>query len=215
MSKKEPKRTHEERMELFEESKWIVPYQIYAINNVGYVAKTRLLEVEDLLQVGYIALWNATAVFDDTRCTTFTYYAKKAITYNVFRYLKQYGSLIYLPAGRKQEERADIKFVSSSERVKQENDLEVSIVDMLPANDSEQHFDELERELDGELLKDNFDSYCKEPATAKQKEFVFLLLEGHNENEIAAKLGCSRQAINVRKKKVQAILQKEKLYQYS
>lgn len=95
-------------------------------------------EYEDLLQEGYLALYDAVENYEPTRMSPFTVYASVCIRNRMIRYLHTKGRLIPIPyyAHNKAKYRMQKLPVLSLDRTEEREQTEITFLDLIPSTEN-------------------------------------------------------------------------------
>ncbi|PGK10573.1 RNA polymerase subunit sigma [Bacillus cereus] len=175
--------------ELFEEKEHLVLASIKQIfgsyHVASQVAKKNNMELDDLIQIGKVRLWELCLKYNSKLSEAFNTYAIKTLKWKIINELHEKGKVIKVSRSCSPEERNSMKFISVDLYVDGESENGFYAVDPL--------------KLEEEVI---ISMQCQEVLNQLNSEEKLILIKkshGFTDEEIGKELGKTRLAINKRK----------------
>lgn len=199
LSNKEKKRLKEfveykelTKEEIFENHKNIVTVAI--IQHFGNTAKASRIakklgaELEDIYQIGYMALWKA---INTMKGVNVYGYGMMAIKGDIIEFLQRKGSILKLPFGKQSQLQNEL-IIDSMDQVNTDSDLgEYSMHDYIPCNVNVENYVIRKIEFENKLAK----------LKPRDRQVILMKLNGLTDLEISEMLKVTRAAIGSRRER--------------
>jgi RNA polymerase sigma factor (sigma-70 family) len=193
-----------EEQALYDQYEYLVPNTIRRLfPNTQKFASSKHLDVDDLMQFGRIGLWNGITNFDHSKGNMkFRNYLINRIRWTVYRYIQTNEmNQSYYKFDYKKDDNPRITLLSMSHKPISEED-DKTFYDIIPSETYEDVDSEVESKIKIDKLLSVLSDGDREIALMKMNEDL-------NNKEIGERYGISRQAINIKLKRIQKILRKQ------
>ncbi|MFC0188444.1 sigma-70 family RNA polymerase sigma factor [Fictibacillus aquaticus] len=157
-------------------------------NNAEKVASRANMSMDDLFQIGQIALWKAARKFDESKGFTFATYALKCIRRDILIELRLRGNTIRVPLSVSFYEQPKFRFVRGDKTATVEGE---TIFELITSEYN------LQEEVTEKVTFDELIESLKS-LSPKEREAVLMQVSGLTFQEIGKRQNVTRQAANVR-----------------